>query len=73
MPAPRSVQLEIDRFKKENPDLSSGATDQAIFKYIKSDYPHLKWDEADRSTIKTRRSRDTSPSAMNSFSSMFDL
>ena len=73
MPAPRSVQLEIDRFKKENPSLASGATDQAIFKYIKSDYPHLKWDEADKSTDRARKRRDTSPHAMNAFSSMFDL
>ena len=62
MPTPYSVQLAIDRFRKEKPSYSD-LSDEDVYNHLKRKDRHLEWKEADEniSTTKTKKRRDTSP------------
>ena len=77
MPAPYSTQLEIDRFKQENPH--AAMSDHSIYKMLKRSDPTLQWNESDQTTSAAKsssgrrnRKSNTSPTYMNAFAEWFD-
>ena len=70
MAMPYSVKMKIDEFREKRPN--SRLSDEGVYRHLKRNQPHLNWAEADKTTSKSRKRKDTSPSYMNAFASWFD-
>ena len=57
MPTPYSVQLAIDRFRKEKPNYSN-LSDEDVYRHLKRKQKHLQWEDADKVLVKSKKRKD---------------